>query len=330
MTDVPFISIIVPIYNVESYLRECLDSICAQEGIRSEIILVDDGSTDCSGAICDEYARKHTKIRVIHKSNGGPASARNAGLDVMTGDYVAFVDSDDYIAPDMYRTLFEAMADTESRIACCGHFRVMDGKVTAAERPVTEKKKLAGSEIIRNLMLDKEMTYSPCDKLFQAQLFTGVRFPGGNLPSEDLPCLYSILKKAERVIYIGQAKYYYRWVKTSMTRKEFSPKNISTVHYTQEICGDVLKSFPEFRDEALFALTQCVASVYARMITDGKEKECKKEKRYMERLLWEHRKEIKKNPYLTRNAKLAALSIPLKSYRSLNMLRNLIKKGSKG
>lgn len=325
MGEQPLISIIVPVYNVEKYLRECLDSICSQKKIRSEIILVDDGSTDGSGAICDEYAQKYKNIKVIHQKNEGPGVARNAGLDIMTGEYLCFVDSDDYIADDMYETLLQAIMKTDSDIACCGHMRVINGKVTVAERPVTDAAILSGRDIIRNLMLDKEMTYSPCDKLFKAHLFKEIRFPKENLPSEDLPCLYSILKSAGKVVYIGEAKYYYRLVMTSRTKKTFQHQNIYILTYTQEICDDVIKNMPELKDEAFFTLIQCTASVYARLMGDGKEKECKEEKRYMEKLLWKNRWRILKNPYLTLNAKLVALSIPMQCYGALMKLRKMLK-----
>ena len=126
MEKSPLLSIIVPVYNVEKYLRCCIDSICRQENMNKEIILVNDGSTDGSGAICDDYAKKYPEITVIHKENGGLASARNAGLDAMNGSYVGFIDSDDFIAEDMYATLYKALKDTNSRVACCGWDRVME------------------------------------------------------------------------------------------------------------------------------------------------------------------------------------------------------------
>ena len=106
---IDLISVIVPVYNVEPYLRKCVDSILAQSYSNLEVILVDDGSPDGCGAICDEYAAKDARVRVIHKPNGGVSDARNAGLDIMTGDYVAFVDSDDWVEADMYRTLLTQM-----------------------------------------------------------------------------------------------------------------------------------------------------------------------------------------------------------------------------
>ena len=113
------ISVIVPIYNVEQYLYQCIDSIIAQTYTNLEIILVDDGSTDSSGEICDKYASVDCRIVVIHKKNGGLSEARNAGINVATGDYIGFVDSDDYIFPDTYRGMIEACENNNCEIAVC-------------------------------------------------------------------------------------------------------------------------------------------------------------------------------------------------------------------
>lgn len=113
----PKVSIIVPIYNMEKYLGRCIDSILVQTHTNIEVILVDDGSTDSSPQVCDDYAKRDPRIKVIHKSNGGLSSARNAGLDIATGDYIGFVDSDDYISTDMYKVLAERLDNSDCEIA---------------------------------------------------------------------------------------------------------------------------------------------------------------------------------------------------------------------
>ena len=118
------ISVIVPVYNVEKYLRQCLDSVLAQTYRELEIILVDDGSTDGSGAICDEYATRDSRIKVVHQQNGGLSSARNAGLDLATGEYVAFVDSDDYIHETMLELLYQALVENNADTVICNFERV--------------------------------------------------------------------------------------------------------------------------------------------------------------------------------------------------------------
>ena len=122
----PLISVLVPVYKTEAYLTRCVSSICNQTYKNLEIILVDDGSPDRSGEVCDALAREDRRIRVIHKENGGLASARNAGIDAMTGEYAAFVDSDDYILPEMIRTLYDLCIRHQAQIACCGIERVTD------------------------------------------------------------------------------------------------------------------------------------------------------------------------------------------------------------
>lgn len=125
-TPIPIISIIVPIYNVEKYLEECVLSIVNQTWENKQIILVDDGSTDNSGKICDRLQTEYPYIEVIHKKNGGLASVRNAGLDIAIGEYVGFVDSDDYIEHDMYDKMYESMILTNSQVSCCSRYRCID------------------------------------------------------------------------------------------------------------------------------------------------------------------------------------------------------------
>lgn len=118
------ISIIVPVYKVENYLSKCLDSMICQTYKNIEIILVDDGSPDNSGKICDDYAKKDSRIKVIHKENGGLSDARNAGLKIATGKYIGFVDSDDYISVEMYEKLYNQAKKEDADIACCNYYRV--------------------------------------------------------------------------------------------------------------------------------------------------------------------------------------------------------------
>ncbi len=123
------ISIIVPVYKVEKYLKKCVDSILAQTFSDFELILVDDGSPDNSGRICDDYAKKDARVRVVHKQNGGLSSARNAGIEVAKGKYLGFVDSDDYIAEDMYELLYKAIIKEEADLSICGIYDVYEEKI---------------------------------------------------------------------------------------------------------------------------------------------------------------------------------------------------------
>ena len=138
------ISVIVPIYKVEQYLRQCVDSILNQTHSALEVILVDDGSPDGSGKICDEYAARDSRVRVIHKKNGGLSDARNAGIDIARGDYIAFVDSDDWLEPDTYESMLAAMKKYQAKLVCAGRFDNSDetGTCTVGLCPEKEEPEL--------------------------------------------------------------------------------------------------------------------------------------------------------------------------------------------
>lgn len=217
MSQDPLISVIVPIYNVEKYLNKCVDSIINQEYTNLEIILVDDGSPDNCGRICDEYKGKDSRIKVIHKENGGLSSARNAGLDIATGDYIGFVDSDDYIEPDMYSKLLQAIAKENCSLAICGTAYVFeDGKRI--------EKTLAGNVLVMNFeeALTEMNQYRYFDmgawsKLYNAKLFADIRFPVGRL-SEDFFIMFKIFDKAQKIVFVSDPVYNYVQRKDSISR----------------------------------------------------------------------------------------------------------------
>ena len=162
------ISVIVPIYNVERYLEKCIDSIIAQTWRELEIILCDDGSTDGCGAICDRYARLDSRIRVIHKPNGGLSDARNAGIEIARGSWYVFIDSDDFITPDTIERMYTAAVSTDCQIAVCNMIRIYDdGGTEPFYRPATEQMLLSGDSRFETLKQP-----SACNKLFHLLLIS--------------------------------------------------------------------------------------------------------------------------------------------------------------
>ena len=163
----PKISIIVPVYNVEQYLAECIESIRNQSLTDIEIILVDDGSPDNSGAICDDYARKDDRIRVIHKKNGGLSSARNAGLEVAIGEYIGFVDSDDWVDGEMYEVLYKNAVENQAEIAACNIAKMgLDGQFEnfdIGNKDILFTRAEGMEELIRN----QKLTFSSCNKIYK-------------------------------------------------------------------------------------------------------------------------------------------------------------------
>jgi glycosyltransferase involved in cell wall biosynthesis len=216
----PLISVIVPIYNVEIYLEKCLNSIINQTYKNLEIILVDDGSPDNCGKICDEHAKKDKRIKVIHKPNGGLSDARNAGLDMAKGEYIAFVDSDDYIAEEMCEELLDIALKQNADIAACAQYILENKGVRVSGADVADD--LSIDEIRYLILMDR---YSNCawDKLYKADLFKDLRFCVG-IYSEDLFIMPSLFFTAKKAVLTKKPYYYYNCTNQNSIMSSFSAK----------------------------------------------------------------------------------------------------------
>lgn len=203
------ISVIVPVYNVEKYLDRCVESLLGQTYRSLEIILVDDGSTDGCGAMCDGYTRRDSRVRVIHKRNGGLSDARNAGLAVASGSYIGYVDSDDWIEPDMYARMHQACAESGAQLAVCRYFsEYRDRTVSGGSGSVVP---LSRDALLRIYIggHDEYIIYnSVWSKLFRSDLVRGMVFPKGR-NSEDIVYTTRAFCRAERAVYIDQCFYHY-------------------------------------------------------------------------------------------------------------------------
>ena len=208
----PTISIIVPVYNVEPYLRRCVDSILAQTFTDFELILVDDGSPDNCGAICDEYAEKDSRIHVIHQENGGLSAARNAGIDYAHGEYLCFVDSDDLLSAEYCRLLLDALAHTNRKIAACSMLRFEEESVLPPQNnsvTLGNIKKMPYALFLKKQM-NKEIEIGVCNKLFHRSVFTNIRFMQGKL-HEDIIFAGDLLTEVNcDVVHVDIPLYFYR------------------------------------------------------------------------------------------------------------------------
>lgn len=202
----PLISIIIPVYKTEPYLRKCLDSVAGQTYKNLEIIIVDDGSPDDCGAICDEYAVRDKRITVIHQENGGISAARNSGMDIATGAYFGFVDSDDWCEPDMYEYLMGGIEAYGADICCCDYTQHGGRANLFYHSPDTEV--LSQNEALLLLLEDKLMQNHVWNKLFEARLFESISFPVG-FTFEDVAVSYRLFERATRVVRLTDAKYNY-------------------------------------------------------------------------------------------------------------------------
>lgn len=219
----PKISIIVPVYKVEKYINKCLDSILNQTFKDFELILVDDGSPDRCGEICDEYSKKDNRVVVIHKENGGQATARNAALDIAKGDYIGFVDSDDYIEPDMYELLYKMCIENKCDISNCSSTIYFNNKikVNGGHGLIIHNRKEAMKAVVEGFLYDECLW----TKLIKRELFNDLRIPVG-IAYEDTAFTYKVINKANKVCCIGEPKYNY--IKRENSTMDIAAKEIKT------------------------------------------------------------------------------------------------------
>lgn len=202
------ISIIVPIYNGENYIDKCIQSILNQTYSNIEVLLINDGSSDNSKKICEEYEKKDNRIKLINKENAGPGSAKNTGINHATGDYIGFVDSDDYIEKDMFEVLYNLSVENDADISMVAFTKVVDGKKMNTINFSGETIIYNKIEAMKELFLDREIKNYSWNKLFKKELFEGVRFPE-KLKYEDVDITYRLFEKINKLVYKKVSKYYY-------------------------------------------------------------------------------------------------------------------------
>lgn len=298
------ISVIVPVYNVEKYLRRCLDSILAQTYSNLEVIVVDDGSTDNSGVICNEYAKKDIRIQVFHQKNKGLAETRNFALKYATGKYIACVDSDDYIELDMYESLLEKM-DDEIDIVTCGVNNLFPQEMYMRNY-VSYKtytcRKYNNYEAIRELFFGNIISFSSCDKLFRKSLFEGIKFPAGKV-CEDLPVLYELIKKSRNVVNIGKAKYNYMYRINSISRQSFYRNKVYFAVFAGNIVKDVKLRYPKLLKEAIAWYINNVAVVLEEITNSPNRADYYDLEKRLRKLILKEIFKILKNPYISKERK---------------------------
>lgn len=251
------ISVIVPFYNVEKYARKCIESIINQSYKNIEIILVDDGSPDCCGKICDEYAQKDKRIKVIHKKNGGLSDARNIGIKEATGKYIGFVDSDDYIAPDMYEYLYNLIKQNNADISICGVQDFYEGK-EFVEQLIEENIEILNKEdAIKELLNDKKIRSHAWDKLYKKELFDNIEYPKGR-KMEDIATTYKLFALSEKIVLGKEIKYYYLQRNNGIMLSKSSDMWIDYYELTLERFNEINKLYPNMVENKLSLLNTIV------------------------------------------------------------------------
>ncbi|MCU6747790.1 MULTISPECIES: glycosyltransferase family 2 protein [Lachnospiraceae] len=309
------ISVIVPVYKVEPYLHKCVDSILEQSFSDIQVILVDDGSPDSCGDICEEYAQKDTRVQVVHKENGGLSDARNAGIAYTEGNYVIFLDSDDYIERDMLEYLYTNIKTADADMATCGIYEVYKDRIEAQEE--TPGFVCTGEEAFRCILQGHTIRGEIWNKLIKKECMEDLRFPKGRL-YEDIYYTVDLMQRIKKVAVGTKPKYYYLHREDSITGRAYRPQLFDIIDGYTKNYQVVKKAFPSLEREA-----QCLW-IWSRFIVLDKmllEEEYKKLDGYKElkRFIKRHLFVIMKNPYFQKKRKLSAwiLFLNIGVYRRL-------------
>ena len=262
----PLVSVIIPVYNVKDYLERCVQSVIDQSISDLEIILVDDGSTDGSGNLCELLKTKDSRIQVVHQENQGLGPARNSGLNIATGKYVAFVDSDDWIEYNTYEILINSIETNHCQIASCGRKIVNDEACLSLVYCNDVEKILYGEDIIQHYLLQQNMNMSACDKLFDIMLFEDIRFPKGYV-SEDVVPIYEVLKRVDKIALTGKPLYNYYCRPGSLSRtRSFTRKGLGLWMYCAKVAEDVKLNYPNLREQADYYEYDALISTWRRIL----------------------------------------------------------------
>lgn len=325
MDKMPLISIVVPVYKVEEYLGRCVESLLAQTYENLEIILVDDGSPDNSGKICDAYALRDNRVRVVHKENGGLSSARNAGIDVACGEYLGFVDSDDWVDPHTYEWMMDMALTENVNLVCAGRydFSGWTGTRTVGLCPA-RREVISGEELARRIFLWDNVDSSACDKLYHRSLFREIRYPLG-VVSEDLPVTYRIALDAGRAGMLDRPVYYYYHRDGSISTAGFSPKALQPSGHTGEILEHIRREYPDLSAHATSFHVTHVGYVCMIMELAGKEvlrqyaEDYRKKRKELRRFL----PFILKSPLLKKKDRLTWITICFGCYGPLRKVYHI-------
>ena len=312
------ISIVVPIYNVEKYLKKCLDSIINQTYKNIEIILINDGSTDNSGKICDNYKENYDNVVVIHNKNRGVSVSRNIGIDKAKGNYITFIDADDYIEPDMIEKLYLACKENNAQISCCGKSIEKNGRsrIVNCNNNFCVNNKGA----LQKLLLIDDIDGSCCDKLFDKKLFETIKYPI-HRKYEDLATLYKLLYKTNKTVHIKYSGYHYIIRENSFTNTKFDKRHLDMIYYSDEIRKFIYETYPDLKEEADSYYYLQLTNILQKIKGSVNFKENKKIYRTIKKHYNDNVYNILKNKYISKNKKIMCVLIYLNCFNIIKIVK---------
>ena len=317
------ISVIVPVYNVEAYLERCVESILQQTYAHFELILINDGSTDSSGQICYHLASQYENIKVYHIENAGVSNARNMGIQLATGSWVTFIDSDDFVTQDYLATLASAVEGVNVGFAIAPLHHIKNGIVTDIPSHSGKTELWSTEETMKELLMTTRTSFFPVAKLFKRDLLADEKFNTNYHLAEDALFLTELLLKTRcSCVFIDKPVYYYDHregsATTSVNRYVFD-----TIEVYQQIIAQVSQAFPNLKYELINRECWSYITVYDKIIFTSRE-EYQKEKAELRNWIVQHRREIWKDAYFTTFRKVAILSLVISPwlYKKIVGLKN--------
>lgn len=317
------ISVIVPVYNVEAYLERCVESILQQTYAHFELILINDGSTDSSGQICDHLASQYENIKVYHIENAGVSNARNMGIQLATGSWVTFIDSDDFVTQDYLATLASAVEGVNVGFVIAPLHHIKNGIVTDLPPHSGKTELWSTEETMKELLMTTRTSFFPVAKLFKRDLLADEKFNTNYHLAEDALFLTELLLKTRcSCVFIDKPVYYYDHregsATTSVNRHVFD-----TIEVYKQIIAQVSQAFPNLKYELINRECWSYITVYDKIIFTSRE-EYQKEKAELRTWIVQHRREIWKDAYFTTFRKVAILSLVISPwlYKKIVGLKN--------
>lgn len=309
------ISVIIPIYNIRKYVDKCIKSVQRQTYKKLEIILVDDGSTDGSEKICDKY-KIDKRVRVIHKKNGGLSDARNVGIDIATGQYLFFIDGDDYISKSCIRDLYNELIKNKSDISTTGFVPFYDN-----DQPIEKAGKsrtFQTQKALQRLLYQKHVTNSAWGKLYKKELFNNnLRYPKGKI-CEDLPTTYRLFAKAKKVTISNSRKYFYLQRRNSIINAPFKPERLEAISFAKQETSYIEKNYPKITKAAKNREFMEYVYTYNTIVnSEGYEKE--------KRLLLIDANKLRKTVLLDPKSKLITKAYAIIGLEKMHKIRRKIK-----
>ena len=298
--DKELISVVIPVYNVEKYLDKCMESVLNQTYSNIEVILVDDGSTDKSGKICDEYQKKDKRVVVYHKENGGLSDARNYGINKSHGEYITFIDSDDFVEQNYVEFLYKLIKENQADIAMGKQYVRYPEKIINTGSGNTYN--VNAHDCMEKLLYSEDFDVSAWAKLYKKELFKSIKFPKG-MVFEDAGTTYKLILQSKKIVLKSEPIYNYIIRNNSITNSKFNIKKMDMIYNTQKMVDDTIKVYPDLfkagKRRMMYAYLSTITQ-YAR--NNSKDKKIRKE---LMDYIKKNRNEVLKNPRTPKRDRIA-------------------------